>query len=102
METKYRTYCDTSIFGGVFDREFSEASNRFFRMVTEDKLQLVISPVVGREVYHRDTPAEVKKLYDDYFYKCEIAEITKEVLALQEAYIKENILSLKWEDDALQ
>ncbi len=56
-----RIYCDTSVFGGVYDDLFFEASRRFFELVREGSLILVISPytTLQRRQYaerlHRDS-----------------------------------------------
>lgn len=42
----YRVYADTSIFGGVFDMEFTVASQTFFNQVG-DRFVLVTSALVG-------------------------------------------------------
>jgi len=39
-------YADTSVFGGVFDDGFDQASQVFFQQVKEGRFQLVISPIV--------------------------------------------------------
>ncbi len=45
-----KVYADTSVFGGVFDSEFSEASQLFFDLVRNNKFTLAISPVVEAEI----------------------------------------------------
>jgi len=45
-----RVYVDTSVFGGVFDVEFEEASREFFAQVVEGRFRLVASAVVDREI----------------------------------------------------
>lgn len=96
-----RIYCDTSVFGGVYDDLFSEASRRFFELIREGSLILVISPVVGREIEEADAPDPVKATYREMLAYGEIVDITDEAIELQQAYIQEGIVSTKWEDDAL-
>jgi hypothetical protein len=62
---------------------------------------IVISPVVEREINYPGTPPEVVSVYQKHIDFCIVAEVTKEALDLQAAYIKEKILTPKWEDDAL-
>jgi hypothetical protein len=44
-----RVYADTSVYGGVFDEEFADASRAFFDQVAEGGFQLVISALVHDE-----------------------------------------------------
>ena len=44
-----RVYADTSVFGGVFDEEFSAPSRAFFDEVRSGRFQLVVSPVIELE-----------------------------------------------------
>lgn len=96
-----RMYCDTSVFGGVYDDLFVESSRRFFELVREGTIKLVVSPVVGREIEHADAPEAVKSTYREMLAYAEIVDVTDEAIALQQAYIQEGIVSAKWEDDAL-
>ncbi|MCH7591985.1 MAG: hypothetical protein IH989_04280 [Planctomycetes bacterium] len=51
METKTaRVYADTSVFGGVFDEDFQQASTRFFEQVRRGRFELVSSAVVQAEI----------------------------------------------------
>jgi hypothetical protein len=43
-----RVYADTSVYGGVLDDEFAEASRAFFGRVREGRFQLVVSALVER------------------------------------------------------
>lgn len=96
-----RVYCDTSVFGGVFDTEFSRASISFFEMVRGGSFEAVVSPVVDREIHDSDTPQEVVDEYERHLQYCTIADVTEQALALQSAYLKEKVLGPKWEDDGL-
>jgi predicted nucleic acid-binding protein len=97
----HRVYCDTSVFGGVYDAEFSEASVKFLNMVREGIFDLVISPLVRREIMDPLTPRIVVKEFNDMLHYGTLIEVTREALSLQMAYIDECILSQKWENDAL-
>ena len=96
-----RIYCDTSVFGGVYDDQFAEASRLFFELIRAGTIKLVVSPVVGREIEHAHAPEAVKSTYLEMLAYAEIVDITDEAIALQQAYIQEGIVSPKWEDDAL-
>jgi len=51
-----KVYCDTSVIGGVIDKEFSEHSIKFLNYVKAGIFELVISPVVDGEIYTEGTP----------------------------------------------
>jgi len=61
---KIKVYADTSVFGGVFDEKFAEASSLFFKQVKQGRFQLIISDVVRREM--EDAPRQVRE-DDSYF-----------------------------------
>jgi hypothetical protein len=46
MKKPMRVYADTSVFGGICDKEFEEASAAFFDLVRASRFRLVVSPVV--------------------------------------------------------
>jgi len=94
-----RIYADTSVFGGVFDDEFREASGAFFRQVQEGRFRLVISAVVRREL--SGAPLRVRKLYTDMLPEAEIVEVGEDAVRLVAAYLRAGIVSPKWSDDAL-
>lgn len=68
-----RMYCDTSVFGGVHDDLFSEASRRFFGLIREATIKLVVSPVVGREIEEAHAPEAVKSIYREMLGYAEIS-----------------------------
>ena len=45
-----KVYVDTSVFGGFFDREFSDPSKVFFDEIKRQRFTLVISAVVQAEI----------------------------------------------------
>lgn len=92
-------YADTSVYGGVFDDEFSEASRRFFTAVRNDFFQLVVSEIVHREIDF--SPAQVQSLFQEMLPLAYLAPISDEAIALQQAYLREGIITAKSLDDAL-
>ena len=98
-QNQLRVYADTSVFGGAFDEEFDRASKVFFREVQEGKFVLITSEVVQEEI--SAAPQQVQDYFDEMLPYCEIAGIEAEALMLQEAYLKEDILSEKYATDAL-
>ena len=94
-----RVYADTSVFGGVFDPEFSAPSRRFFEEVDAGKFVLVISPVVEEEV--RSAPDVVQELFAAYNQTARVEQITSETLELQASYVELGVVSQSSLADAL-
>ena len=51
MRKTIRVYVDTSVFGGLFDEAFQEASRRFFDLIKVGDFRLAISSAVSDELY---------------------------------------------------
>ncbi len=98
-KTQIRVYADTSVFGGIFDEEFDNASKSFFKEVQEKKFVLITSELVREEI--SAAPKEIQKHFEKMLAYCEIAEINAQALELQAAYLKEEIVSDKYATDAL-
>ena len=98
-EKAIRVYADTSVFGGVFDDEFKKGSERFFDLVRAGDIRLVLSAIVRNEVSR--APGKVQAIFNEIYEYAEVLEASSEAVALQEAYIKANILTSRWEEDAL-
>ncbi|MCK9462029.1 MAG: type II toxin-antitoxin system VapC family toxin [Proteobacteria bacterium] len=94
-----RVYADTSVFGGVFDDEFSGPTSVFWDQVREGRFTLVSSAVVRREM--EDAPLKVRQVFDDLMPYAEIAEVTDAALSLRSAYLNEGIVGPSFSDDAL-
>lgn len=84
-------YVDTSVFGGVHDIEFSWASQRFFELVSENRVKLVISPLVLDEV--EAAPERVRVVLAKYFNHAEILGLSGKALELRDAFIHGGIVS---------
>ena len=95
----FRVYADTSVFGGVFDEEFDEASNSFFEAVKRGRFKLFTSQLVNEEV--QAAPVKVVKFFEECLTFSDIAEVTTESLALKNAYMNEGIVSSNYSTDAL-
>ena len=93
-----KIYTDTSVFGGVFDDEFSEPSKEFFAQVNSERFKVVVSAVVKAEI--SSAPEVVQNLFHQVMANAGIAEITQEVLALREAYLSAGVVTPKSTDDA--
>ncbi len=94
-----RVYADTSVFGGVFDTKFSEASKLFFEMIRNHEFELIISPIVDGELIK--APAHVHQLYSEIMLYATLIKVTPEATKLQKAYLKAQVVSPQSEFDAL-
>ena len=93
-----KIYTDTSVFGGVFDDEFSGSSKEFFAQVDLGRFKVVVSAVVKAEI--SSAPETVQGLFNQVLAKAGIVEVTQEVLALREAYLNAGVVTPKSTDDA--
>jgi predicted nucleic acid-binding protein len=94
-----RVYADTSVFGGVFDQEFSRATRAFFGDVRARRLILVTSALVEEEL--TKAPPEVREHFGRMLGWMERAELTAEAIALRGAYLSAGIVTRKSATDAL-
>lgn len=99
MKKAIRVYVDTSVFGGLFDEAFQEASRRFFDLIKAGDFRLVISSAVSDELY--EAPEQVRGFYYDLAPHVEIVEIEDAAIDLQMAYLAANIVGTRWETDVL-
>ena len=97
--TPIRVYVDTSVYGGVFDRQFAQASKIFFDKVEAGRFILVVSPVVSDEI--RLAPQSVRDLFDRFRSSAEVVVITAAAVSLQAAYMRAGIVGPRWNADAL-
>jgi predicted nucleic acid-binding protein len=94
-----KIYADTSVFGGVFDQEFSEPSKQFFNEIDAGRFILVTSAVVEAEI--EPAPEYIRQFFNKYAEIAEIADVSKEALELQLSYIKSGVVTNNSLDDAL-
>jgi len=87
-----RVYVDTSVYGGVFDPEFSEASQAFFGAIRAGRFRLVASPVVQREL--AGAPLHVRESASALLALGDTVDITDEALRLQRAYLEAGIVGV--------
>ena len=94
-----RLYLDTSVFGGVFDKEFQLESKRLIDDLHAKKFRVMISSVVLDEI--SKAPDRVQKLVSelpqDLLFP---VDVTDEVEKLRDEYLARKILTLKSTDDA--
>lgn len=96
----YRTYVDTSVFGGTEDKEFQAASRKFFAEVKDGRFQVLVSSIVTDEL--QTAPKKVRQVLDDISPSAiEIVSVDERVKALAKAYIAAGAVTKKSEGDAL-
>lgn len=98
-QSQILVYADTSVYGGVYDDEFSEASARFFDFVRRGSFQLVLSEIVHRELSF--APDRVQELFQEMLPLAFLSPVSEEAVNLQQSYIREGIVTKKSLDDAL-
>ncbi|OGR00568.1 MAG: hypothetical protein A2505_01350 [Deltaproteobacteria bacterium RIFOXYD12_FULL_55_16] len=94
-----KIYADTSVYGGVFDEDFADASQAFFDQVHRGEYILCVSEVVHQELLA--APKKVNELFKKILPVAQLLDIESGALGLQQAYIAEGVLTEKWYDDAL-
>ena len=98
---KLRIYLYTSVIGGCFDGEFKQWSNGLFEDFKQGLFIPVISSITSFEI-QKGAPDPVKEKYLLLFdYNVEMIKHTKEADELAEIYIKKEIVSENYLDDAL-
>lgn len=95
---KPRLYFDTSVFGGVYDIEFQEETERLFDMVKAGKITCVYSDLTEFEL--ENAPERVKEHFINLDKNTiEFVEITEEINTLAEEYIAEKVVGETSIDD---
>ena len=93
-----RVYADTSVYGGVFDDEFEEASTAFFRLVRAGRFTLLVSDVSRREIIL--APKRVQDYFEEWLAFMRLVPVDGQVLALRDAYLTAGIVTARWAEDA--
>jgi predicted nucleic acid-binding protein len=88
---KQRIYLDTSVFGGVFDEEFSENTMPLFERIRSGEFIVLFSTVTQDEL--ESAPEKVKALVKSLKANLtEFIDITKEAVDLATEYITEKVV----------
>ena len=92
-------YVDTSVWGGIDDKEFSEWTIPFFEQARQGKFTIVLSDVTIGELERapeivRELPTTISP---DFL---ELVSITDEQLELANKYVQEGALTPKFHSDA--
>lgn len=86
-----RIYIDTSVLGGLFDIEFSDATKSFFDRVEKGELRIVYSEVTNEELAY--APEQVRSYLNALrSNQKEFVEITQEAITLADTYIREKVV----------
>ncbi len=94
-----RVYADTSVYGGVFDEEFADASRAFFDLVRQGRFRLVLSALVRTEIVQ--APEHVWGFVAECETFAELVAISDEAIRLRKAYLDAGIVASQWTADAL-
>jgi hypothetical protein len=93
-----RVYADTSVYGGVFDRAFADASGAFFALVRGGRFALLVSDGVRQEISR--APRRVRQHFDELLAYMSLVPFDHAVLRLRDAYVAAGIVGAQWADDA--
>ncbi len=97
---KQRIYFDTSVFGGVFDDEFEEASLQLFERVRLGKVVCVYSDLTEAELVK--APLKVRQFFKSLpEHSLEKIVVNDEILQLASKYIEEKVVGQTSFDDCL-
>lgn len=88
---RQRIYIDTSVVGGYFDEEFSEATIKLFERLENNEVLFVVSDLLHLELLN--APQHVRELLLQYAAdKFEQITLTQEAATLADAYIREGVV----------
>lgn len=88
---KQRIYIDTSVIGGYFDEEFSEATKGLFERLENKEIVFVVSDLLDLEL--TGAPQNVRELlYKFSTDKFERVTLTEEAIQLADSYIAEKVV----------
>ena len=97
---KQRFYFDTSVFGGVFDKEFDEATLQLFERVKLGEIICVYSDLTESELL--DSPERVRNFFKDLpNANRERVIVNDEILTLASKYISEKVVGKTSLDDCV-
>lgn len=95
---KQRVYIDTSVVGGYFDEEFSEATVPFFERVKQGEIVILVSDLLDKEL--TDAPNHVRVLLETIPSDCiEYVSSTADSDLLADKYIEANVVGKTSRDD---
>lgn len=96
---RIRVYVDTSVFGGVLDEEFAEASKRFFGCVGKGEYVVLLSRIVLEEI--GEAPERVQRVLAELpAGALEEVPVNAEVIDLARRYVEAGVVGGKRIADA--
>ena len=97
---KQRFYFDTSVFGGVFDKEFDDTTLQLFERVKLGKIICVYSDLTESELV--DAPEKVRIFFKSLPQEnVERVIVNDEILALATMYVNEKVVGQTSFDDCV-
>jgi predicted nucleic acid-binding protein len=88
---KQRIYIDTSVVGGYFDEEFTDATKKLFERLENNEIVFVISDLLDLELI--GAPKNVRELLHGFSNdKFERVQLTEEAIRLADTYIAEKVV----------
>jgi hypothetical protein len=94
-----RVYVDTSVFGGVHDDEFREASERFFTAVRRGAFVILASDALAVEI--DGAPSFVQATFSSHRPQMVAVATTVEATTLADAYLAARVVPSASRVDAL-
>ena len=86
-----RIYIDTSVVGGYYDKEFHQATKKFFSRVEKGDFFLIVSELLQAELLR--APEFIRNHLENYSKKqIQIVELTEEAKFLADKYIEEEVV----------
>ena len=95
---KQRFYIDTSVWDGVFDKEFELETTLFFDMAKKEQIDCLYSDITENEL--AKAPEKVWLFFESFPNKQKVG-ITPEILKLAETYVNENVVGNTSFDDCV-
>ena len=97
---KQRFYIDTSVFGGMFDKEFETETKLLFEKVKQNEIICVYSNLTESEL--SNAPEKVRDFFDNIPAKFkEKVSVTPDALKLAETYVNEKVVGETSLDDCV-
>jgi predicted nucleic acid-binding protein len=97
---KQRFYIDTSVFGGLFDKEFEEETTLLFEKIELGQVICVYSSLTESEL--SNAPLKVRQYFENINdNQKEKIQITQDILSLALTYVKEKVVGETSLDDCI-
>ena len=91
-------YLDTSIFGGLFDKEFEKPTHELFDFIENKGIKILYSEILEGEL--KSAPQNIRLVASERLLKAEYIQMNEEMIELAGMYIKEGALTENSINDA--